>query len=49
MMDKAIVGRDDELEMLQEIYESTEPQFLAVYLCEMKYSDSEFVIDKQYW
>ena len=30
-MDKAIIGREEELEMLQEIYESTEPQFLAVY------------------
>ena len=30
-MDKTIIGRDEELEMLQEIYESTEPQFLAVY------------------
>ncbi|QZA58792.1 AAA family ATPase [Candidatus Rhabdochlamydia porcellionis] len=27
----AIIGRRKELEMLQEIYESTEPQFLAVY------------------
>ncbi|MGC1878463.1 MAG: ATP-binding protein [Rhabdochlamydiaceae bacterium] len=26
-----IIGRDEELEMLREIYESTEPQFLAVY------------------
>jgi AAA+ ATPase superfamily predicted ATPase len=26
-----IIGRDEELGMLQEVYESTEPQFLAVY------------------
>ena len=30
-MDKAIIGRDKELQELQEIYESDEPQFLAVY------------------
>ncbi|MEI6241908.1 MAG: ATP-binding protein [Chlamydiota bacterium] len=30
-MDKVIIGRNKELEMLGEIYESTEPQFLAVY------------------
>lgn len=30
-MDKTIIGRDAELEILREIYESTEPQFLAVY------------------
>jgi uncharacterized protein len=30
-MDRAIVGRDKEIERLQEIYESTEPQFLAIY------------------
>jgi AAA+ ATPase superfamily predicted ATPase len=31
MMSGTIVGRDGELEMLREIYESSEPQFLAVY------------------
>ncbi len=28
---KSIIGRDKELEMLREIYEDSEPQFLAVY------------------
>lgn len=30
-MSKFIIGREEELKVLQEIYESTEPQFLAVY------------------
>jgi len=30
-MDKAIIGRDAEIEVLRELYESAEPQFLAVY------------------
>jgi AAA+ ATPase superfamily predicted ATPase len=30
-MDESIIGRGKELEILQGIYESTEPQFLAVY------------------
>lgn len=30
-MNHDIIGRDIELEMLEEIYESTEPEFLAVY------------------
>jgi AAA+ ATPase superfamily predicted ATPase len=30
-MDKSIIGRDEELGMLREIYESAEPEFLAVY------------------
>jgi AAA+ ATPase superfamily predicted ATPase len=30
-MDKTIIARNEELKILQEIYESTEPQFLAVY------------------
>lgn len=30
-MDKTIIGREAELEILQEIYESPDPQFLAVY------------------
>ncbi len=30
-MDKSIIGRDEELTMLKEIYESPEPEFLAVY------------------
>lgn len=30
-MDKVIIGRNEELEILEEIYESAEPQFLAVY------------------
>ena len=30
-MDTAIIGRHKELTMLQELYESTDPQFLAVY------------------
>lgn len=31
MDQEAIIGRDEQLEILQEVYESTEPQFLAVY------------------
>ena len=31
MTGKTIIGRDEELKILREIYESTEPQFLAVY------------------
>ncbi len=30
-MDKSIIGRDEELAILREIYESPEPEFLAVY------------------
>lgn len=30
-MDKIIIGREKELQVLQEIYESNDPQFLAVY------------------
>ncbi|MBS0619894.1 MAG: AAA family ATPase [Verrucomicrobia bacterium] len=30
-MSRAIVGRDEELKILQEIFESNEPQFLAIY------------------
>ncbi len=30
-MDEAIIGRDEEVQALQEVYDSTEPQFLAVY------------------
>lgn len=30
-MDDTIIGRGEELEILREVYESTEPQFLAVY------------------
>ena len=30
-MGKHIVGRDKELDVLKEVYESNDPQFLAVY------------------
>jgi predicted AAA+ superfamily ATPase len=30
-VDQTIVGRDEELKILEEVYESSEPQFLAVY------------------
>lgn len=48
-MDKAIIGRDKELEILQEIFESTEPQFLAIYgrrRIGKTYLISEFFKDK---
>jgi AAA+ ATPase superfamily predicted ATPase len=48
-MDKTIIAREKELEMLQEIYESTEPQLLAVYgrrRIGKTYLISEFFKDK---
>src|SRR5579872_5569135 len=48
-MDQAIIGRDEEIEILQELYESNEPQFLAVYgrrRIGKTYLISEFFKDK---
>jgi AAA+ ATPase superfamily predicted ATPase len=48
-MDKAIIGRVEELKILQEMYESTEPQFFAVYgrrRIGKTYLISEFFKDK---
>ena len=48
-MDKVIVGREEELKILQEVYESTDPQFLAVYgrrRIGKTYLISEFFKDK---